>query len=572
MGAAEQEVSSLPSGSPQAESDDLSEVVPVSEAVPVPTVVNVDLDPETLTSSTESLCTRCMGMGLTRIMVTDIPRFRQVILMSFECPHCGWKNNEIQSGMERQTHGCQLTLTVTDMADLDRQVIKSEHASLKVIEVDFEIPSTTQSGVCSTLEGMIMGAVNALTEDQPQRRLIDRPQADQIQRVIDRLRDMASGTPSELPFTVVLDDPSGNSHIESIGSLPADNRLHAYRYPPTDEQLRGMGHYSVALSPGTDSQPTRTPQTDTHTPQTDTHTPQTDTHTPQTDTPQLTGAHTPEPPHALTTTPEGASLPPHLQSHRVWDLSVSIEDNITRSVLGGGESKGDIVGGGGEVSEVNDPIVFTDVCSHCGGTSQTRMCEIDIPGFRRCMIMASACDHCGSRDNEVKPSGAINEEGGRLWTLNVESVSDLNRDVLKADSAGISIEVIDFEMAPGTQGGIFTTVEGLLTNVADHLADSLPFALGDSAPAEMRNAMKATVEGMRRLATDPSALPFTLVLRDPADHSFIGPRREVGNVSKVDGEVGVEAPIGHADAQLITTLFKRTDEDDDELGLKDMKV
>ena len=33
---------------------------------------------------------------VTRMLLTRIPYFREVIIMSFECPHCGFKNSEIQ--------------------------------------------------------------------------------------------------------------------------------------------------------------------------------------------------------------------------------------------------------------------------------------------------------------------------------------------------------------------------------------------------------------------------------------------------------------------------------------------
>lgn len=36
--------------------------------------------------------------GLTRLMCVRIPYYKAVILMSFECEHCGFHNNEIQSG------------------------------------------------------------------------------------------------------------------------------------------------------------------------------------------------------------------------------------------------------------------------------------------------------------------------------------------------------------------------------------------------------------------------------------------------------------------------------------------
>jgi len=43
------------------------------------------------------------------MMLTSIPFFREVIVMSFRCEHCGHTNNEIQSaGKIRRAHSSQL--------------------------------------------------------------------------------------------------------------------------------------------------------------------------------------------------------------------------------------------------------------------------------------------------------------------------------------------------------------------------------------------------------------------------------------------------------------------------------
>lgn len=47
--------------------------------------------------STTSLHTQSQFQGTTRLLLTSIPFFREVIVMSFRCDHCGATNNEIQS-------------------------------------------------------------------------------------------------------------------------------------------------------------------------------------------------------------------------------------------------------------------------------------------------------------------------------------------------------------------------------------------------------------------------------------------------------------------------------------------
>ena len=44
------------------------------------------------------------AQGVTKLLLTTIPYFKEVIIMSFRCEHCGTSNNEIQSaGSIRRT-------------------------------------------------------------------------------------------------------------------------------------------------------------------------------------------------------------------------------------------------------------------------------------------------------------------------------------------------------------------------------------------------------------------------------------------------------------------------------------
>ena len=49
---------------------------------------------------------------MTRMLLTKIPFFKEVIIMSFECPHCHHKDNEIQPGGVIQEEGVRITLAV----------------------------------------------------------------------------------------------------------------------------------------------------------------------------------------------------------------------------------------------------------------------------------------------------------------------------------------------------------------------------------------------------------------------------------------------------------------------------
>lgn len=51
--------------------------------------------------------------GVTRLLLTRIPFFKEVIVSSFTCGSCAWSNTEIQSAGRIQEQGVRYTLTVT---------------------------------------------------------------------------------------------------------------------------------------------------------------------------------------------------------------------------------------------------------------------------------------------------------------------------------------------------------------------------------------------------------------------------------------------------------------------------
>jgi zinc finger protein len=66
--------------------------------------------------------------------------------MSFECEHCGFQNNEIQSGGKVGDKGIRISLNAEDLEDLNRTLVKSDVTCIKIPELDFEIPSNSQKG------------------------------------------------------------------------------------------------------------------------------------------------------------------------------------------------------------------------------------------------------------------------------------------------------------------------------------------------------------------------------------------------------------------------------------------
>lgn len=180
-----------------------------------------------------SLCMNCHNDGTTRLLLTSIPYFKEVVLMSFECPHCGWKNSEIQPASEIQEKGSKYILKIESKDDFNRQVIKSETATCKFIELDIEIPP--KRGQLTTVEGLLSEMLDNLEADQKIRKEIDKSLYEKIEVFIKKVQSYINASPNTLPLTLIVDDPSGNSWIEFKPDEPAHKWSHV-NYTRDDEQ------------------------------------------------------------------------------------------------------------------------------------------------------------------------------------------------------------------------------------------------------------------------------------------------------------------------------------------------
>ncbi|KAG9108042.1 nucleolar zinc-finger protein, partial [Ceratobasidium sp. 392] len=197
----------------------------------------VEEDEERPLQEIESLCMTCGEQGTTRMMLTHIPYFKEVIVMSFRCEHCGNQNNEIQSAGTIREQGTLYTAKILARSDLDRQLVKSATCTLVIPELELTIPASR--GQLTTVEGIIRDTVRDLQLDQPLRRIQEPETYEKIETLIGKMKDILGDDEDEeedestgpvektaakvdkplAAFTVQLDDPSGNSWVEFIGSM-----------------------------------------------------------------------------------------------------------------------------------------------------------------------------------------------------------------------------------------------------------------------------------------------------------------------------------------------------------------
>ncbi|XP_067288848.1 zinc finger protein ZPR1 [Pseudorasbora parva] len=405
----------------------------------------------------ESLCMNCYKNGSTRLLLTKIPFFKEIIISSFTCPHCNWTNTEIQSAGRIQEQGIQYILQVKTKQDMNREVVKTDSASTRIPQLDFEIPPFTQKGCLSTIEGLLDRAVAGLEQDQSVRKATDPVVAEKIDEFIQRLKKLKE---VEEEFTIVIDDPSGNSFIENPFAPQKDTALSVTYYNRTAEHNAALG--------------------------------------------------------------------------------IEVEEEQD-------EKPGDDLD-----TMRNEVLVFNTNCPECNAPANTNMKLVQIPHFKEVIIMATNCDSCGHRTNEVKSGGATEELGTRI-TLHVTDPSDMSRDLLKSETCSVLIPELEFDLGMAALGGKFTTLEGLLKDIKDLIVSKNPFMCGDSFTAD--RAEKLQLFGQKIDKIIAGEMDVHIILDDPTGNSYLQ---------------NVYAP--DPDPELKIEKYTRTFEQNEDLGLNDMKT
>ncbi|KAE8663102.1 zinc finger protein ZPR1 isoform X2 [Hibiscus syriacus] len=441
---------------------------PVDDVGSVVEAISADDDNATPLYEVESLCMRCTQNGTTRFLLTSIPHFRKVLLSAFECPHCGERNNEVQFAGEIQPKGCHYRLGVQsgDPKMFIRQVVKSESATIKIPELVFEIPPEAQRGSLSTVEGILVRAIDGLQALQEERKKADPQTAEAIDQFLLKLKACATG---ESPFTFILDDPAGNSFIENPFAPSPDPSLSIRFYDRTPEQQAALG-YLVDLS--------------------------------QLNAPEASMREINNDVGQVRRQPHGSVGAAAGQKAIAQSNSAEIAEALFR------------------YSAPEEVMTFPSTCGACAASCETRMYVTRIPYFQEVIVMASTCDSCGYRNSELKPGGPIPEKGKKI-TLCVKNVNDLSRDVIKSDTASVKVPELELELASGTLGGIVTTVEGLITKISESLERVHGFTFGDSLDESKKNKWLDFKASLNKILS--MSEPWTLVLDDALANSFIAP-------------------------------------------------
>lgn len=142
--------------------------------------------------------------------------------------------------------------------DLDRQIVRSQACEISIPEFELTLPPN-ERGRLTTVEGLLRDIVTDLGADQPLRRIQNEAAYVKIQEIIDGLKEVVDdyedeedvesdkpvveklkSDPVKKTITITLDDPSGNSFLEFVGSM-ADPKWSLKTYTRTLQQAASLG-------------------------------------------------------------------------------------------------------------------------------------------------------------------------------------------------------------------------------------------------------------------------------------------------------------------------------------------
>lgn len=185
-------------------------------------------------------CYACQKMGEMRSCQIEIPFFKDMLIMSFSCEYCGYRNSDVKSVGAISDKAKRITLTLTCLEDLSRDVFKSETVKVNFPEIDLEVQPGTLGSVYTTVEGLINSIIENFQESNPFKGDSSVPEEKAIfDGFIQKLTDLKAG--KTLPFTLVLDDPMDNCFILNPNYPHPDPNVQIESYERTKEQNEELG-------------------------------------------------------------------------------------------------------------------------------------------------------------------------------------------------------------------------------------------------------------------------------------------------------------------------------------------
>lgn len=153
-------------------------------------------------------------------------------------------------------------------------------------------------------------------------------------------------------------------------------------------------------------------------------------------------------------------------------------------------------------------------CEMCEGPRFQATCEVASKnGMPQLTLVSQTCTSCKARNVSVSVGETRTVHTPTKITLEVSSVVDLERDIVKSETSRVEIPELGLELEPGTLGNRYSTLESLLSAIVEDMSSAMLFA-GVEGGLE---SFLSTLEDLRTVNT-----PWTIILDDEFGRCFVG--------------------------------------------------
>lgn len=156
----------------------------------------------------EGPCPSCGRPGLVmRSLALDLPYFGEALQTTVLCPACAFRHADLL--LTKEGAPVRYELEVRSAEDLSARVVRSASGTIRIPELGVRVePGPAAEAFVSNAEGVlhrvrdIVGIATRSADTDAERR--------KGERTLTRIDEMIGG---RRPFTLILEDPSGNSAI-----------------------------------------------------------------------------------------------------------------------------------------------------------------------------------------------------------------------------------------------------------------------------------------------------------------------------------------------------------------------
>lgn len=191
-------------------------------------------------------CPSCNAPCITNMKVTQIPHFKEVVIMATICEVCGHKTNEVKGASGIESLGTKISLKIEDTQDLTRDLVKADTCSINIPELEMEVGPSLLGGRYTTVEGILINIKEQLKGNNPLTMgdSADTEVKQKLELFLSKLDEIILG---KRKATLVLDDPCGNSYLQSFDSPELNENLTIEKYERTREQNDDLGLLDIKV-------------------------------------------------------------------------------------------------------------------------------------------------------------------------------------------------------------------------------------------------------------------------------------------------------------------------------------